>query len=136
MLSCHTIWMIQGVWSWLGLTKFMLTLELAGSTTRSYINIILNPAKVNVTYPTKDKFTQPLSENIITKEPFKYQQMKINAPFTKATFIWIRNYCFVNIYFEVGLNAWQPNMGMQVVFHEYKKVTLMCQYISKTEDQC
>ena len=27
-------------------------------------------------------------------------------------------------------------MGIQPVFNEYKAVTYMCQYFSKTEDQC
>ena len=46
------------------------------------------------------------------------------------------NSCFVNNYFDVGLKAWQTNMDIQLVFNEYKAVTYMCQYFSKTEDQC
>ena len=44
--------------------------------------------------------------------------------------------CFVNNYFDVGLGAWQTNMDIQPVFNEYKAVTYMCQYFSKTDDQC
>ena len=45
------------------------------------------------------------------------------------------NSCFVNNCFNVGLKAWQGNMDIQPVFSEYKAVTYMCQYFSKTEDQ-
>ena len=43
---------------------------------------------------------------------------------------------FVNNYFDVGLKAWQANMDIQPVLNEYKAVPYMCQYFSKTEDQC
>ena len=46
------------------------------------------------------------------------------------------NSCFVNNYFDVGLKAWQVNMDIQHVFCGYKRITCMCQYFSKTEDQC
>ena len=46
------------------------------------------------------------------------------------------NSCFVNNYFHIGLKAWQANMEVQPVFNEYKGVTYMCQYFSKTEGQC
>ena len=45
------------------------------------------------------------------------------------------NSCFVNIFSDVALKDWQKNMEMQPVFNEYKAVTYMCQYFSKTEDQ-
>ena len=46
------------------------------------------------------------------------------------------NSCFVNNYFESGLLAWQANMDIQPVFNEYKAVTYMCSYFSKSEDEC
>ena len=46
------------------------------------------------------------------------------------------NSCFVNNYFSDGLKAWQANMDIQPVFNEYKAVTYMCSYFSKSEDQC
>ena len=46
------------------------------------------------------------------------------------------NSCFVSNYFDSYLKAWQANMGRQLVFHEYKAVTYMCQCFSKTEHQC
>ena len=42
----------------------------------------------------------------------------------------------VKNYFNIGLNASQANMGIQPVFNEFKAVAYMCQYFSKTEDQC
>ena len=44
--------------------------------------------------------------------------------------------CFVDNCFDVGLTAWLANMDTQPVFNEYKAVTYMCQFFSKTEDQC
>ena len=32
--------------------------------------------------------------------------------------------------------AWQANIDIQPVFNEYKSVTYMCSYFSKSEDQC
>ena len=46
------------------------------------------------------------------------------------------NSWFVNNYFDVALKAWQANMNIELVFIEYKAVTCMCQYFSKTEYQC
>ena len=45
------------------------------------------------------------------------------------------NSCFVNNYFEEGLMAWQANTDIQPVFNEYKAVTYMCAYFSKSEDE-
>ena len=46
------------------------------------------------------------------------------------------NSCFVSNYFDTYLKAWQANVDRQLDFNEYKAVTYMCQYFSKTEDQC
>ena len=46
------------------------------------------------------------------------------------------NFYFVNNYFDVGLKAWQANMDIQLDFNEYKAVTYMCQFFSKTENRC
>ena len=34
------------------------------------------------------------------------------------------------------MKAWQANMDIETFFNEYKAVTYMCQYFSKTEHQC
>ena len=46
------------------------------------------------------------------------------------------NFCFVINYFDVGLKAWLANMDIQPIFNDYRTVTYMCRYLSKTEDQC
>ena len=46
------------------------------------------------------------------------------------------NSCFVNNYFAEGLRAWESNMDIQHVFNQYKAVTYMCKYLSKSEDEC
>ena len=48
------------------------------------------------------------------------------------------NSCFFNNYFDAGLKDWQAIMDMQPVSNEYKAATYMymCQYFSKTQDQC
>ena len=46
------------------------------------------------------------------------------------------NSCFFNHYFDLGWKAWLANMNIQPVFNKNKAVTYMCQYFSKTEDQC
>ena len=46
------------------------------------------------------------------------------------------NYCFVSNYFCSGLNACQSYIEVESVFNEYKSVTYMCSYFSKSEDQC
>ena len=45
------------------------------------------------------------------------------------------NSCFVSNYFDSYMKAWKANMDRQLVFNEYKAVTYMCQYFSKTKDQ-
>ena len=108
----------------------------------SYIDDNLNPAKVNVIDPTKDNYTQPLSiteilnELEISKDDYnrtlsisKDEDLELHVKRPPDS-------CFVNNYFDVGSKAWQANMDIQPVFNEYKAVTYMCQYFSKTEDQC
>ena len=44
------------------------------------------------------------------------------------------NSCFVNNYFQLVLKAWDANMDMQSVINEYKAISYICAYLSKTED--
>ena len=46
------------------------------------------------------------------------------------------NSCFVNNYFQLGLKSWDANMDIQPVINEYKVISYMCVYLSKTEDSC
>ena len=90
--------------------------------------------------PTKDNFTQPLSiqeildELGISKDDY-YKALSRSKDKNLELYLKRQaNSCFVNNYF--GLKAWQANMDIQPVFKEYKAVTFMCQYFSKTEYQC
>ena len=42
----------------------------------------------------------------------------------------------LTINFNVGLDAWEENVSIKLVFNENKALAYMCQYFSKTEDQC
>ena len=41
----------------------------------------------------------------------------------------------MNNYFPLGLTCWQANLDIQPVFNEFKAVSYMCAYFSKSEDQ-
>ena len=107
---------------------------------KSYIDNNLNPAKVNVIDPAKDNFTQQLSvKEILDELEISKDDYCRALSISKDLEMHLRrgpNFCFVNNYFDVGLKAWQANMDIQPVFNEYKAVTYMCQYFSKTEDRC
>ena len=109
---------------------------------KNYIDNNLNPAKVNVIDPTKDNYTQPLSiseildELEISKDDY-YRALSISKDEDLELHLKRQpDSCFINNYFDVGLKVWQTNMDIQPVFNECKAVTHMCQYFSKTEDQC
>ena len=90
--------------------------------------------------PTKDNLTQPLcvKEILDELEIFKYDYYRaLSISKDKKLELHLKrepNSCFVNNYFYVGLKAWWANMDIQLLFIEYKAVTYMCQYFSKTED--
>ena len=102
----------------------------------------LNPAKLNVIDPTKDNFTQPSSiQEILDELEISMDNYCKAFSVSKDDDLEIHlkrqpNSYFVNNYFDVGLESWQENIDIQPVFNEYKAVTSMCQYFSKTEDQC
>ena len=109
---------------------------------KSYIDNNINPAKVNLIDPTKDNFTQSLrikeilDELEISSDDY-YRALSISKDEDLELHLKRKpNSCFVNNYFDVGLKAWQANIDIQPVFNEYKTVTYMCQYFSKTEDRC
>ena len=45
------------------------------------------------------------------------------------------NSCFVNNYFDIGLRAWDANMDIQPVFNDFKAISYMCSYFSKSETE-
>ena len=92
--------------------------------------------------PTKDNYTQPLSiseildELEISKDDY-HRALSISKDEDLELHLKRQpDSCFVNNYFDVDLKAWQANMDMQPVFNVYMAVTYMCQYFSKTENQC
>ena len=98
----------------------------------------LNLGKVNMIDPTKDNFTYPLSikeildELKMSKDYYnralsisKDEDLKLNLK-RKS------NSCIADNDFDVGLKA----MNIPPIFNEYKAVTYVCQYFSKTEDRC
>ena len=91
---------------------------------------------------TKDNFTQPLSlKEILDELEISKDDYYIALSISKDEDLELHlkkesNSCFVNYYFDGGLKAWQANMDIQPVFNKYKTVTYVCQYFSKTEDQC
>ena len=109
---------------------------------KKHIDGDLSPAKVNVIDPTKDNFTQPLSIQEILNDLEIYKNDYCKAlSISKDADLELHlkrqpNSCFFDNYFDVGLKAWQANMGIQPVFNQYKAVTYMCQCFSKTENQC
>ena len=107
-----------------------------------YIDDHLNPAKVNVVDPTKGNYPQPLiiqeilNELEISENDY-YKVLSISEDEDLELHLKRQPHpCFVNNYFDVSLKAWQANMDIQPIFNEHKAVTYMCQYFSKTEDQC
>ena len=108
---------------------------------KNYIDDNLNPSRVNVVDPTKYNFTQSLNiQEILNElkipEDDYYKTLSILKDEDLELHLKRQpNSCFVNNYFDVGLKAWHANMDIQPV-NEYKVITYMCQYFSKTEDQC
>lgn len=44
--------------------------------------------------------------------------------------------CAVNSYFDIGLNAWETSVDIQPVVNDYRALAFMCQYFTKTKEQC
>ena len=91
---------------------------------------------VNVIYPTKDNFTQPLSVKEVLEEleVFKNDCYRVFSK-SKDEDLELHlkrelNFCFANNYFDVGLKAWLERMDIQSAFNENKAVTYTCQYES------
>ena len=80
--------------------------------------------------------SEVLEELNITKQEYE-KALKISYDnFYQLHFRRPTNSCFVNNYFNIGLLAWEANIGIQPVFYYHKAVTYMCSYLSKEEDEC
>ena len=89
---------------------------------KSFIDNNLNPAKVNVTNPTKNNFTQPLSiKEILDGLDISKDDYCRALSISKDEDLELHlkrqpNSCFVNDYFDVDLKAWQANMDIKSVY--------------------
>ena len=111
------------------------------SKVKEYIDINLDPKKINILDPSKESFieTKSILEILdilrITLQDY-YEALSVSSD--KDFEIHIRrppNSCFVNNYFIDGLCAWEANLDIQPVFNHYKAVSYMCAYFSKSEDE-
>ena len=109
---------------------------------KTYIDTNLFPKTRNILDPEKENFEEPESiETIlesleITPQEY-YTALSISDDYDFQ--LHLRrptNSCFVNNYFVDGLKAWEANMDIQPVFNEFKAITYMCKYLSKSEDEC
>ena len=109
---------------------------------KEYIDEYLFPRKHNVIDPSKANFEEPetiqqiLHKLDLTEEVY-YKALSISKDTDFD--IYLRrppNSCFVNNYFAEGLRAWEANMDIQPVFNEYKAITYLCKYLTKSEDEC
>ena len=108
---------------------------------KNYIDLELNPKRVNFLDKSKDNFfeleTIPLilrKIGLLEKEYYEALSISNDNDFQIHLFR-PPNSCFINNYFEEGLMAWQANIDIQPVFNHYKAVTYMCAYFSKSEDE-
>ena len=109
---------------------------------KAYINSELNPANKNFFDSQAENYTeikpiaQILQELEIPKEEY---EKALSTSSTNDYEIYLKrspDSCFVNNYFGTGLLAWEANLDIQPVFNQYKAVSYVCAYLSKTEDAC
>ena len=104
------------------------------SKVKKYINGYLYPEKNNV--DDCDSISDILRELAINEDDY-YTALGISKDNDyELHLVRLPNSFSVNNYFKNGLLAWQANMDIQLVFNEYKAVTYMCSYFSKSEDEC
>ena len=112
------------------------------SKVQNYIDVYLDPRKVNILDSEKPNFEKPkeivdileeleIAENDGVIMPFQFQLTMIikfilNVPQIPVLSI---------IYFSEGLMAWKANIDIQPVINHYKAVAYMCAYFSKSEDE-
>ena len=112
------------------------------SKVKDYIDEFLFPRKRNIIDPSKDNFQQSEAiTDILNKLDLTEDEYYNALSISKDSDFEIHpgrppNSCFVNNYFTEGLRAWEARMNIQPVFNQYKAVTYMCKYLSKSEDEC
>ena len=111
------------------------------SLEKEFIDLNLNPKKVNILDPQKVNYIERksiskiLAELLITEQEY-YHALAISADTDFQIHLKrFPNSCFINNYFIDGLRAWEANLDIQPVFNHYKAVSYMCAYFSKSEDE-
>ena len=101
----------------------------------------LNPKKRNILNPLKENYEKvPNIANILKELNLTEDQCYDALSISNDSDFQIHlkrqpNACFINNFFEEGLQAWQANIDIQLVLNHYKAVTYMCAYFSKAVDE-
>ena len=104
------------------------------SKVQNYIDVYLDPRKVNILDSEKPNYEKPkeivnILEELEIAEKVYYHALSISTDndyqihFKRPT-----NSCFVNNYFSEGLMAWKANIDIHPVINHYKAVA----YVSKS----
>ena len=122
-------------------TKILLQRRKILDKVKKYIEENLFPAKNNFLDPSKENYA-PIKDiagvlyelNITEQEYYQVLAISIDDDF-QIHFKRPTNSCSVNNYFSEGLMAWRANLDIQPVINQYKAVSYMCAYFSKSEDE-
>ena len=111
------------------------------SKVKEYIEKSLDSKTRNILNPTKDhlekvpEISEILAELIVTEREH-YSVLSISSDSAFQMHLKRQpNSCFINNFFSAGLQAWQVNIDIQLVFNHYEAVTYMCAYFAKVEDE-
>ena len=104
---------------------------------KEYVNNNLNPKKRNILNPLKENYEKvPNIPDILkginlTEDQYCDALSISNDSYFQIYLKCQPNACFIDNFFEEGLQAWQANIDIQLVFKHYKAVIYMCAYFSK-----
>ena len=111
------------------------------SKVKNYIDVYLDPRKVNILDSEKQNFEKPkeffdILEELEIAENDYYHALSISTDiYYQIHFKRPISSCFLNNYFSESLMAWKANIDIQAVINHYKTVAYMCAYFSKSEDE-
>ena len=105
--------------------------DIVLSKVKDYIDLNLNPKKVNIIDPRKEKYVAPKSipeilDELQLSEQEYYSALSISTDTDFQLHLKrLPDSCFINNYFIDGLSAWEANLDIQPVFNHYKAVSYM-----------
>ena len=112
--------------------EILLKRDAILSKVKEYIDLNLDPKKVNILDPRKEGYIEPksiqeiLDELGLTQEKY-YKVLSVSSDNDFQIHLRrLPSSCFVNNYFVHGLRAWEANLDIQPVFNHYKAVSYMC----------